>query len=139
MYWNVRTWFMVQFFHAINYNMRCIETQENLWIRTRSQMINYNMRCIETIDRAIDEMKRRDKLQHEMYWNRSMELKPMTMILINYNMRCIETTEEGKPKIRVFIDKLQHEMYWNHIRNSNRIKEIYDKLQHEMYWNVAAT
>ena len=40
-----------------------------------------------------------------------MELKPMTMILINYNMRCIETTEEGKPKIRVFIDKLQHEMY----------------------------
>ena len=57
-----------------------------------------------------------DKLQHEMYWNIPHQFKKSLNSLINYNMRCIET-ETNTLSENPFIDKLQHEMYWNVFKN----------------------
>ena len=48
--------------------MRCIETKKMKTALEREVLINYNMRCIETNEYTENSPEAlRDKLQHEMY------------------------------------------------------------------------
>ena len=97
--------------------------------------INYNMRCIETQDKCNHAHIPVDKLQHEMYWNASevRGWRPSGSDKLQHEMYWNSTSLSET--ISFPFDKLQHEMYWNTIIRLAKNPSETDKLQHEMYWN----
>ena len=77
--------------YKINFNMRCIEISLSLFFICNQSRINFNMRCIEIgTNKRQFKTTRKDKLQHEMYWNPSLLSFQFSRSGINFNMRCIE-------------------------------------------------
>ena len=117
--------------------MRCIEMRDSqcALLRTRKDKLQHEMYW-NALRPEIPCSKNVDKLQHEMYWNNCSPFGVSSCRTINYNMRCIEMRKNLQLK-GMDQDKLQHEMYWNSFGIQDACQLFGDKLQHEMYWNFS--